>query len=122
VQTARWLGEPKVHATVRRKGRRAILRWRLKRIPGQVVTFSETGPGVPPRVIARTRAARGTRRRLRRDGAHRRGLLAAVLRIRVWGPGAPPRPTAGASAGHCAKEDLEDRPRGAAPSLDCRGV
>jgi hypothetical protein len=63
VQTARWLGAPRVRATVRSvRGRRAVLRWHLRPVPGQVVTFTETGDGVPPRVIARTRAAAGSRR------------------------------------------------------------
>ena len=62
VQTARWLGEPKVRASVVRHGRRAVLRWKVKTVPGQVVTFLEAGDGVPPRIIARTRSAKGTKR------------------------------------------------------------
>src|SRR5690606_24263284 len=45
----------------RRATGRYVLRWNLRRIPGQTVTFSEEGRGVPPRVLLRTRKAKGTK-------------------------------------------------------------
>src|SRR5690606_15413750 len=39
---------------------RYVLRWNLRRIPGQQVSFIEEGRGVPPRVLTRTRKARGS--------------------------------------------------------------
>jgi hypothetical protein len=59
VQSARPLPKPSVIATVRRRGGGSELRWRLRAIPGQRVTFMEEGRGAPPRVIATTRAAHG---------------------------------------------------------------
>jgi hypothetical protein len=67
VQTAGLLPRPQVRASVvrtrrdRARGTRT-LRWRLKRIPGQKVTFTEEGAGVPPRKLAVTTRARGTKR------------------------------------------------------------
>lgn len=77
VASAEGLPQPRVKAKVAaasgrgRKGRagtkgrasgaKRILTWRLRRLPGQQVTFIERGAGVA-RVIARTRAASGSRR------------------------------------------------------------
>lgn len=58
VRYAKGLPKPRVHATVRRRGARRVLSWRLTRIAGQKVVFVESGKDVR-RVIRTTRAARG---------------------------------------------------------------
>lgn len=58
VRYARGLPKPRVHATVTRRGTQRVLSWRLTRIPGQKVTFVESGTDVR-RVIRTTSAARG---------------------------------------------------------------
>jgi hypothetical protein len=62
LQTARPLPKVSVKASIARKGRTATLRWRLRHIAGQRVTFMEAGPGAPPRIIKVTTAARGHKR------------------------------------------------------------
>lgn len=63
VQTAASLPDPSVRARVSKVRRgKATLRWRSARIPGQKVTFTEEGEGVPPRVVAVTAKARGSKR------------------------------------------------------------
>jgi hypothetical protein len=59
VKTAGELPDVGVHARVKRHGRRAVLRWKLDHLAGRRVTFMESGPGAPPRVIKRTKAASG---------------------------------------------------------------
>jgi hypothetical protein len=60
VATAGELPPVSVTGVVTRSGAQAQLRWRLKPIAGQTVTFMEEGRGAPPRVLKTTAAARGT--------------------------------------------------------------
>ena len=58
VRYAKGLPKPKVHATVTRRGAKRVLSWKLTRIPGQKVTFVESGKDAR-RVLKTTSAARG---------------------------------------------------------------
>lgn len=59
IKSSRPLPAVGVRATTRRRGAKVDLRWKARRIPGQRVSFIEQGPGVAPRVLKRTTAARG---------------------------------------------------------------
>lgn len=59
VRYARGLPKPNVHASVKRRGAKRVLSWRLTRIPGQKVVFVESGKDMR-RVIKTTSAARGS--------------------------------------------------------------
>jgi hypothetical protein len=59
VRSARPLPKVQVTASVRRSHGRSELRWRLRRIRGQRVTFMEEGRGAPPRVLKTSSAASG---------------------------------------------------------------
>lgn len=58
VRYARGLPKPNVHASVKRRGTKRVLSWRLTRIPGQKVVFVESGKDMR-RVIKTTTAERG---------------------------------------------------------------
>jgi hypothetical protein len=60
VQTAAELPKLKVSAHVRRHGRQAKLSWKLGHLAGRRVTFMESGPGAPARVLKRTTASHGS--------------------------------------------------------------
>jgi hypothetical protein len=78
IATARVRRAPSVSATVRGRGRNRVLRYRVARARGQVVTFVERGRGVA-RTIAQVRGGRGQRRFRVADGpAGRRKLIALV--------------------------------------------
>ena len=94
VESALGLAEPKVTASVKRAGRRQVLRYAVRKIPGQRVTFLEDGTGVH-RQIAKTaqgprhgalqarRRARGSRRiiaTVEQDGLPRAELVVARYR------------------------------------------
>ncbi|HEX6022860.1 MAG TPA: hypothetical protein VFZ00_12745 [Solirubrobacter sp.] len=62
VKTAGEAPKVRVRANVKRTGKRAVLRWKLNGLAGRRVTFMESGPGAPPRVLARTTATSGSKR------------------------------------------------------------
>ena len=43
-----------------RLGKQAELKWQLGNLAGRRVTFMESGPGAPPRVLKRTTASKGS--------------------------------------------------------------
>jgi hypothetical protein len=57
VREARGLPDPSVKATVSGRGRARVLRWRLRPIPGQRVTFAEVGTDVRKAITATTRGS-----------------------------------------------------------------
>ena len=59
VSMARGLAKPKVKAKLRKRGRRMVLTYTLRAMPGQKVTFNELGAGVA-RSIGRARGRKGT--------------------------------------------------------------
>ena len=79
VATAGLLPDPRVRVRVRRRGRAAVLQWRLRSLPGQVVTLAEEGAGVPSRVIVRTNRSRGTRRYVPLPVPQRRRTIVATF-------------------------------------------
>jgi hypothetical protein len=78
VREARGLPEPSVSARVTGRGRARVLSWRIRRIPGQRVTFAEIGKDVR-NAITTTKAVRGSMRFRLADGpAGRRRIVALV--------------------------------------------
>jgi hypothetical protein len=79
IKGARPLPKVDVKAKARRHGSKVTLRWNLRRIPGQRVSFIEESPGAPPRILERTTAARGkTTFRALRFPERRREIVALV--------------------------------------------
>jgi hypothetical protein len=79
VSVARGLPEPAVTASVAGKGHRRTLRYRVRTIAGQRVTFAEQSAGGLYRELATTRDARGRITfRPRRSGQRRRRIVAIV--------------------------------------------
>jgi len=78
IATARVRKPPSVSATVSGRGRSRVLRYRVARVPGQVVSFVERGRDVG-RTIARVAGGRGDRRFRVADGpAGHRKVVALV--------------------------------------------
>ncbi|HEX2126690.1 MAG TPA: hypothetical protein VHF45_09045, partial [Thermoleophilaceae bacterium] len=78
VREARGLPKPSAKAVVRGRGRSRVLSWRLRKIPGQRVTFAETGRGVR-NAIRTTASSTGSVRFRPADGpAGKRSIVAIV--------------------------------------------
>ena len=78
VESALGLAEPKVEASVKRKGKRLVLRYAVRKIPGQRVTFFEDGAGVHRQIGRPTTKASGSVRFKPAPGGRSRRILAAV--------------------------------------------
>jgi hypothetical protein len=78
VESALGLAEPKVKASVKRKGKRLLLRYTVRKIPGQRVTFFEDGTGVHRQIGKATTKGSGTIRFKPAAGGKRRRITAAV--------------------------------------------
>ena len=59
VRTARGLPKPKISATIRRSGTSRVLRYRIRRIPGQRVQFYDRADGIATPIGKPTNKARG---------------------------------------------------------------
>jgi hypothetical protein len=79
LQGARPLPDVDVSAKVRRVGKRQELRWRLRPIDGQQVTFFEEGLGAPPRELKKTTASEGTVRFTPEVTPQRRRRIVALV-------------------------------------------
>jgi hypothetical protein len=60
VRTAAKAPKLGISAHVVRRGKRARLNWSLSHVAGRTVTFMESGPGAPPRVLAKHTAKDGS--------------------------------------------------------------
>jgi hypothetical protein len=78
VESAFGLAAPKVKGSVKRTGKRQVLTYTIRRIPGQRVAFFEDGTGVHRQIGAATIKARGTIRFKPAPGGHSRRITAAV--------------------------------------------
>jgi len=78
IRQARALPKPVVSATVSGAGRRRIVGWKLKRIPGQKVTLLEVGKDVRRVIVADVTAAGSRPFRPARGSAGRRRIVALV--------------------------------------------
>jgi hypothetical protein len=78
VDPAAVLAPPRVSARVSGKGRKRVLRWRVRPIPGQRVTFAEEGAD-SANVIARTVKSRGKVRFTPSAGTGRARKITAIV-------------------------------------------